>query len=536
MKKNILQYAFLALIMTVSGCTDFFNVNTDDILDHTEYIDEESEMYAGFIGIMAKVQQIGDKIIYITDTRGELLEPTPNTPSELYSIYNYDEDLSGNPYADPAPYYDVIVGCNDYLLKLYDYKEKNPSSINMEHYAGLVSSTLRIKAWVYLTLAKIYGEVLWFDEPLRKQEELSQFPMKNLDETVASCKEMLNKGFDGINGRVSMTWKEWLDPHTPTADSNYRYWDYITPEFFALYAELCLWSGDYQTTVDLILDAMNRSFGSSSSDAVAWLRNDRIGNSWGGIWNSSTPLPQENVSAIIYDYSKNQTNDLLRHFGTEYPNEYLLAPSETGRNRFSDPDFNPLGGATSDRRASTTFRTNNTGNWVIQKYRPIGSSVRPNAYQDDVHIYIYRGADLYFMLAEALNNLGRYTETTALINQGVNGYFPNGGVTWEGFSDVWTAVTPTGTRRYPDKGVRGALTLGVRPFSTDTKENDLAILDEMMLEFSCEGRIYPAMIRIAKRYNDYSIIADRVAPKYSDSAVIRDKILAGGYFIKWDLK
>jgi hypothetical protein len=40
------------------------------------------------------------------------------------------------------------------------------------------------------------------------------------------------------------------------------------------------------------------------------------------------------------------------------------------------------------------------------------------------------------MLAEAMNNLGRYTEAIALINQGVNNYFPDGGVTWEGFTDA----------------------------------------------------------------------------------------------------
>ncbi|MPN46689.1 hypothetical protein SDC9_194286 [bioreactor metagenome] len=124
-----------------------------------------------------------------------------------------------------------------------------------------------------------------------------------------------------------------------------------------------------------------------------------------------------------------------------------------------------------------------------------------------------------------------------MINQGVNGTFPNGGVTWPGFTDAWTSVTAIGNRKYPDKGIRGVFSLANRPFSNEDKKlNDLAILDEMMLEFPCEGKIYPAMLRIAKRYGDYSVIADRVCPKYANPDAIRNKILAGGYFVKWDLK
>ena len=99
MKKNILKYVLLSMTFFLGACNDFFNVETKNVLDHDGYITEESEMYSGYIGIMTKVQAIGDKVIYLTDTRGELLEPTKNAPSELYSIYNYDTDLTGNSYA-----------------------------------------------------------------------------------------------------------------------------------------------------------------------------------------------------------------------------------------------------------------------------------------------------------------------------------------------------------------------------------------------------------------------------------------------------
>ncbi len=535
MKHSIFKSAILIFSLFVISCTDFFIVETNDTLDHTDYINEESAMYSGYIGIITNLQKIGDKSIYLTDTRGELLEPTSNTPIELHSIYNYDENLDNNSYADPKGYYDVIISCNDYLLKLYDYKEKNKSSINFSHYESLISSTLRIKAWTYLTLGKIYGKAVWFDDPIRELKDLASFPVKNIDEIVASCIKLLDDGFDSINGKKTMSWKEWLDPITPTAESIYRYWDSMTPEYFALYAELCLWNGEYQKTANLILSAMNEKFAASRNDATTWMRNDRMNGGYRQIWDYQNPLPQETVSAIIYDYSKNQTNSLLKHFDSEFPNEYLLAPSTVGMDRFTDPSFNNLGGSTADTRTGVTFAKDKYGKNIIKKFRPQGSTVRRFSYQDDVHIYIYRAADLYFMLSEALNNLGRFTESSALINKGVNGYFPNGNVTWNGFTDDWTAVTPMGTRKYPHKGIRGIFQLGDRAFSDNIKVNDLAILDEMMLEFPCEGRIYPAMIRIAKRYNDYNIIADRVCPKYENGEEIRSKILNGGYFVPWNL-
>lgn len=479
MKKNILKYVLLSMTFFLGACNDFFNVETKNVLDHDGYITEESEMYSGYIGIMTKVQAIGDKVIYLTDTRGELLEPTKNAPSELYSIYNYDTDLTGNSYADPAAYYDVIIACNDYLSKLYDYKTENPAAINLDHYKALVSCTLRVKAWIYLTLGKIYGEAVWFNDPVREMKDLNDFPVKNLDEIVEGCLDLLTKGFDGIDGTNTMSWKEWLDPDTETAESTYRYWDYMTPEFFALYGELCLWHGDYQKTVNVILNTMNAKFASTVNDATQYMHNVKLTGTYSKIWDNTNPQPQETVSAIIYNYQGNQTNSLLKHFGTESPNEYLLAPSQVGMDRYTDPDFNPLGGATSDKRSTYYFAKDKSGNYVIQKYRPSNSTARTYAYQDDVHIYIYRGSELYFMLAEALNNLGRVTEASALINQGVNGSFPNGGVTWDGFTDDWTGASTLGTRRYPDLGIRGAFNLGNREFTRgDARANDEAILDE----------------------------------------------------------
>ena len=46
------------------------------------------------------------------------------------------------------------------------------------------------------------------------------------------------------------------------------------------------------------------------------------------------------------------------------------------------------------------------------------------------------------------------------------------------------------------------------------------------------------MLRIARRWNDYSIISQFVGEKYSDTAKrleVASKIEGGAYFVPWDL-
>lgn len=556
MKKILLNAAFILAAALLGGCDDFFNPDTDVTLDNEDYISEESEMYSGYIGIMTKMQAIGDKVIYLNELRGEMVVPTATAPTELYNLYNYDDNLSGNSYADPSGFYEVINACNDYLRKLKTYEEKN--SINENHYKSLVSSTLRIKAWTFMTIAKIYGEVAWVDKPMTSLRDLSQFDILDLDQTMVACKNLLDIGYDNIDGTYETAWKDWVDPDTELTNSEYRRWDMMTPPYYALYAEICLWLGRYQQCINVLLKEMNSIYQRSHNQSIAFLRNDMFYSHYGDIFNYETPYDYESASAIMYNYQNRQTNNLLKHFDSDYPNKYWLAPAEAAVERFRDNEFGPLGNQTKDFRMDRTVYEYN-GKWVICKFRPISSPKRA-AYRDDVYVYTYRGADLYFMLAEAFNQLGRRSVVDALINVGVNAYTSEFDVDEEGtYSGNWYGITPHWTtastvynyvdgtskissRKYGDRGVRGVEVsysrLGARALTSNVQSNDEEILKEMMLEMACEGKVYPAMIRMAKRYKDNSIMAKYISEKYEangNASEIRSKIMNGDYFIKWDL-
>ncbi|NMB50529.1 MAG: hypothetical protein GX997_08805, partial [Bacteroidales bacterium] len=235
--KNIFKIMLIVFLgSSVLGCEDYFETNPDNLINTDDYISTQSEMYSGFMGIITKMQEVGDHAIFLTDTRGDFLEPTVNAPEEIWDIYNY-RDLNGNPFADPAGYYAVIIACNDYFQKMFEYKEKDGKKMDElteRHFNALISSALRIKTWAYLTLGKIYDEAVYFDDPLVELKDLSDNQtfekLSSLDEVIEKCFELLDVGINGIDGTEVMDWGQWLDPEDPD-NSLYVAWDYIVPDY-----------------------------------------------------------------------------------------------------------------------------------------------------------------------------------------------------------------------------------------------------------------------------------------------------------------
>lgn len=577
MKKFKIEIILMGVLaMIFASCSDFFEPKNDTTLNGDRYIKEGSELYSGFLGIITKIQAIGDKAIYLTDMRGELLEPTENTPADLYSIYNYDDDLSGNTYADPAKYYDVIIACNDYLQKAKEYRDTHVTTVDDDDYRGLISSTVRLKTWTYLMLAKIYGQAIWFDDPMQSMKDIVSQTPKNLSELVDECDKLLNTGFDGINGTYNMSWNEWLDPANGATSTNdeYKRWNMMVPGYFVLQAEIALWKGDYQKAATTILGEMSRTFALAEYQGnvanIKYMRSGSYGSNYGQQYDSEMPVLTAAESVIMYDYKYNQQNSLLNHF--DRSGSYMMRASVPGSKRFEDITFNPSADATAIKTSDARFRAiqeiEKDVEYAIRKYRGFRKSGHSVAH-DDTYIMIYHTSDLYFMAIEALNNMGRFEPVSVLMNTGVDPFYGAGvvlGEQWQGLNcnwGLWTTLYAGFRRTYADNGVRGILGLGKRDMwqtPEDIKEeivaeqkldglsdedkikkhNDIELVKEAFLEFPCEGKTYPLMIRVAKRWNDYSFIADFVGQKYESDqakqAEVKAKIMNGAYFVPWDLQ
>ncbi len=569
--KGILKTAMLVWALSaLVSCEEMFKTNPDDITNAEDYISVEDEIYKGFLGILTKMQQAGDHAIILTDTRGDFLEVTRNAPLELQQIYNYDA-TNGNTYADPTCYYAVVVACNDYIAKMTAYREKEKNHFDentMENFDRLISSTLRLKVWAYLSLGRIYGEALWFDDPLESLKDIndeSVFTPCNMSLLVEKCLDVLDNGIVlgsdslAIPADLEMNWAAWID--TENTSTSYDHWQYVTPSWLMLYCDLLSWRGttaDYQLMKDMILSFLykvhnnNIDYGQYSDFYYACNIPLIAGDpSYNWAYYQMFYVEQYNASSkanlfqvingIMYDYENGQTNRIVEYFCPQTPGKYYLRPSAFSIGKYIDEDTRSL---------AQRFNMNViNGDTCFSKYYYFqGKYLRDNIVEIQPVIPVYRGHDFHFWLAEAENHLGNWRQAEVILNAGVTNEFANKILpkNWDTRYNSW--FCPAGG--YGDVGIVGCVRgrLHDLPSPKDAgyalseeermKIYDMAILDEALLEYAGEGRSYSMMVRMAELWNDPSIVADRVCPKYqvSQRDAVRAAIEAGGYWVDWDLQ
>lgn len=146
----------------------------------------DSVFYA--FGIAQAMQQLGDQYYFQGEMRGELVATTQYTDSMLSQLKNFSATLT-NKYDSAFVYYRVINNCNYYLTHRDRSLRTGSTDVTKNEYAAV----LAYRAWAYLQLARNYGSVPFFTEPLTSISQIddNQFPMYNLDQIAdALCPEL----------------------------------------------------------------------------------------------------------------------------------------------------------------------------------------------------------------------------------------------------------------------------------------------------------------------------------------------------------
>lgn len=478
---------FAGLIITVSivGCSDILETNPNDILDTEDYINKEDEMYKGFLGILNRMQEAGDHSIFLTDTRCNYLEVTDNAPDALQDIYNY-QPTDGNEYANPTCYYAIVIACNDYFYKMGEYhKTVGGMSESAEtHFKALISSAVRIKAWAYYMLGRIYGQAYWTDDPLTEMKDLgdaSVFTHCDMKVLMDKCIALLDNGVtvDGvaIDAKQEMNWYEWLDEENQNA-SNYYKWQYLTPPWLLLRAELLSWRcnylpadaarADWQWIHDNILQYLYDLHNGNITVPAVSNEKDNNGNfieTLGYIFQLNIPLQSDAAnayfkifcseeigskmqiaSAIMYDYDNHQRNRLVQYFCPTWPGTdgFFLKPSAYGVNLYNEQDLRSpvqkmvVNSDLNGEPAVTKFY------YCYDFFTRSYQYLRERINEIQPTILTFRGHDFHFLLAEAENHLGHEWSSAALLGNGLTNEFADKTIP---VNEQWgTVTTVTGSQ------------------------------------------------------------------------------------------
>lgn len=578
MKKIIYLFSLSALMSLTVACEDFFDTDSDRV----SYVEKSSLKGAQdtiyyLTGILEKLQAIGDRTVLLGEARGDLVDVTSYTASDLRDVatFNVGDD---NMYNVPRDYYAVINNCN-YFIANADTALKN--SRNEYLFRAEYAAVKAIRAWTYLQLVTTYGEVPFVTEPILTKEEAERaYPRRDIQ---GICNYFLNE--DGL---------------TALADVAYPSYDqikgissrlFLIPMYLVL-GDLNLWAGNYLQAAQCYYNYIARRNGSNSTYAtslssIRWTSSDWLsasGADWILDFADETNKPNSEIIFLIGGDSipsEGNYSRLRTIFNTSADNDFQasLVPSQGlmdlsaaqkychyERGEYTIAPSNLYENTSGDLRLAAAWSSYEAVRSNGDRY----SSQRINKYLTG-HVHIYRRQMVYLRMAEALNRAGYPRFAFEILRTGLNNSvienmvipyyradsallaqfdFPNTRYILDRrlVSGIGANTQGIHSRGSGYSEVNWTYTMPVNPDITDSlaqiawqqEQVEDLIMDEEALELAFEGHRFYDLMRVALRRQDPSYLAKRIYARRgagSDSGIAAGKLEdTRNWYLRWNGK
>jgi len=548
--KKVIALLAVALLATGSwSCKKITDEAPLDKLDITNAYRNSTDADAAVIGIYGQFLGLQKLYILQNELRADLVDVTANADPYLKQLANHTT-TKDNPYADPRPYYKVILNCNDVLKNFKLMVDDHRMSVDdfNKHYSDIGA----LRSWIYLQLGIQYGSVPYITDPVENVEDvknLSTFPRISFDELLTRLIDFTEK----------LPYKEVYaypagNPLVITIDGNNTNKLFICKPF--VLGDLYLWKNNYVKAAEnyeKIMDVENNNSNINISynayKIVYYLSADyndqsvRYGRSqdestlltdagWRTIFsapNTANVWNMEFLWGIPYNASYKPGNPMIEVCSSTF-GKYLIKPSQAAIDNWNaQRQYN---GIPYDARGKLSYGTSASGPFITK----LTDNIIPTSdFYKGGKWGIYRAALLHLRFSEAANRDGKGKLGWALLNIGIANTFYNGTRSSSGspapvsFDEINTMQTPYAAPFYFDArnnndyknpwyrntGIRnraGVTALDVS-FQNDMVGLEGKLIDEAALELAFEGNRWPDLLRIARRQNNPAFLAERVYQK-----------------------
>ena len=181
MKKIFYSGIFVLLSsLAFTSCSDMLDTDsTRQNIDPSVSQKTDSVFYS--YGILQAMQQLADQYVFQGEMRGELVKTTRYTDNNLRQLADFSAGTD-NKYDSAYVYYRVINNCNYYIAHCDTNMYNGSTNVIIDKYAA----TKAIRAWAYLQLARNWGKVPFFTEPLTQISQIDRnYPEMDIQQITA---------------------------------------------------------------------------------------------------------------------------------------------------------------------------------------------------------------------------------------------------------------------------------------------------------------------------------------------------------------
>ncbi len=455
--KSIIACGLLLLGVgaATTSCEDMFTA--ENTLVTTDLAPKDT-LYQ-MMGIIQRMQKLADRTVLLGEIRADLVEVDPIHASADIQELSVNKVSLNNVYNKPADYYAVINNCNVFLTKVDSARFGQGIR---RYFEKEICSVKCFRAWCYLELVKIYGEVPFITQPVLTSGQAEDILLTG---QKADMKTILDFCIADLQKYPDMPENEELrQSYGNKTYAGIKYNEMMIP-VRALLAELYLWRASYTNSQQDYLNAIAmyhdfftfpREEVNTGNYDVAWMDRDfhRMSDSYINYFTSASELCAGVLPMDTTTYYGNVA-DLAAVFNSKYSNKYYPAaiPSQRMKDISKSQDYCYY--TTDGKISEIIMGSHNPNDYENKLYEGdlrlssiyyTMSNFRESQYNSDVnpmmmvnykyytstssdrriqYIPLFRYTTLYLHMAEALNRAGFPETAFAILAHGLSYYTMN---------------------------------------------------------------------------------------------------------------
>ena len=440
-----------SFVTMFTSCEDMFETDSDrQIFDPA--LDQKTDSMFYTLGILKGLQQVADQYVMTGEMRGDLVATNQYTETDLRRLADFSADAT-NKYDSAYQYYRIINNCNYYIAHRDTTLLTGSRRVAIPEYA----EALAVRAWAYLQLAKNYGEVPFYTDPLTSIGDADR--RTQTKDLQGICDALIPEliQFSGTDvptyGNISAGVLNSSSSDSPVEKTVVSRRAMIPVD--VILGDLFLETHQYEQAAKYYFNYIRTNrwvihqayiYPTSSLELVTVLR-DKLPNSmvfstetnsfqWGDIFSTNSTNDIITYIPLAANKTRGVTTELPRYFGYDFystssgsassSDRYLLnrqidaSPSYIALSDAQDYYYTPFA-ATNGKLEIRTAELGDLRRYITMKsVSKNDSNFTVMTKFSSANVPVYRTATVYLRLAEAINRMGYPDAAFAILKDGIN--------------------------------------------------------------------------------------------------------------------